>query len=620
MAGSNLFTVLRACALSMASLYVGFYLGYKEGVAVTSRMLSDGGVICSKSQSVNQEDHLQAPLTASANGGDSASTSCPPCPETSASQTTTTSTPSDPLFPPGTGSYVAGMSLVDRDEFSTQFDEIGVPLSTSGTNNNQVLILHGKKSMPNDSTDRSPNRHLNTQQATENCNYMSLVLTEPNRFDQCIAIMGQYNSYHIFKHMRTQPAVLPAVLKKELPLKLVKRGMDVRPFHTKTPNLSTTKTYWSTTLQPYLANYQTYLERLKPIARQAASTIYKDTIIVMVSNHGQSEMLVNFVCNAQARDLSLASVLVFATDPETEQLSKGLGLHTFYDQELFAQIPKQHAARFGDQTYKLAIFSKLYCVHLVGLLGYDYLFQDIDMIWYRHPLEYFHNSNNNKQQPLKFDMYMQTDGNMAQFYAPYSGNTGFYYVRNSQITQYFMNHFLVSGDLILSTSTHQAPFLTVLSEHASLHGLKVKILLADEFPGGAHYNRDYKYMKYLMNVTQPPPGVTIDPWIFHMSWTESKANKILFYQQMGEWYVQDHCVGSTVTDILGQEGAASTVPTETIELPASPFRGGATPLTKKCCTAKPNIKCHFRDTPSIIPCHDSPAMNKGRESFHPIKK
>ena len=46
---------------------------------------------------------------------------------------------------------------------------------------------------------------------------------------------------------------------------------------------------------------------------------------------GQSELLMNFVCSATARNLDLSAVLVFATDEETKELAEGLGLTAFFD-------------------------------------------------------------------------------------------------------------------------------------------------------------------------------------------------------------------------------------------------------------------------------------------------
>ena len=59
-----------------------------------------------------------------------------------------------------------------------------------------------------------------------------------------------------------------------------------------------------------------------------------DEIIVMTCNMGQSELLMNFVCNAKAKGLDVSNVLVFPTDQETKDLAEGLGLATFYDEKV----------------------------------------------------------------------------------------------------------------------------------------------------------------------------------------------------------------------------------------------------------------------------------------------
>ena len=88
-------------------------------------------------------------------------------------------------------------------------------------------------------------------------------------------------------------------------------------------------------------------------------------------------------------------------------------------------------------------------------------------------------------------------------------------------------------------------------------------------------------------------------YIFHMSWTENKSNKILFLRQLGEWYVHDKCVETSVTDILEKEGKQ--------------FASGV--LEGACCSAEPIISCHYRDKPSKIPCNESPPIDMNGASF-----
>lgn len=227
------------------------------------------------------------------------------------------------------------------------------------------------------------------------------------------------------------------------------------------------------------------------------------------------------------------------------------------------------------------MLAKVMCVQLVSMLGYDFLFQDVDIIWYRNPLSYF------KSTKDSFDVYFQDDGAHSIRYAPYSANSGFYFVRHNERTFHFLAALLQSGDLIIKTDSHQQALVATMNEHVSLFGLKVKVLSRDmeEFPGGYQWNqKSGKYMKSLF-------ANEIHPYIFHMSWTKNKDNKLLYFRQFGEWYVQDKCIQKKVGEV----------------------EGGAT--FDNCCSVEPLVSCHYRDKPSVIPCKDSPPIDAGKPSF-----
>ncbi len=257
-------------------------------------------------------------------------------------------------------------------------------------------------------------------------------------------------------------------------------------------------------------------------------------------------------------------------------------------------MPEEEAQHYGDKTFIAMMFAKVVCVQLINHLGYDLLFQDVDIVWYKNPLDYFHDSNNPHHG---FDMYFQDDGAHSSRYAPYSANSGFYYVRNNQRTKYLFAALLYSGDMIIQSHSHQQALVQLMAEHSSLFGLRVKVLSRDteEFPGGWHYHRHNK--DFMKKIVQEE----ITPFIFHMSWTNNKDNKIKFFQQMGQWYIQDVCIAQTKSTILEKVQKAES--------------GKVDELLEPCCLAEPHVVCHYRDKPSKIPCTDSPPIDKGKPSF-----
>jgi hypothetical protein len=89
-------------------------------------------------------------------------------------------------------------------------------------------------------------------------------------------------------------------------------------------------------------------------------------------------------------------------------------------------------------------------------------------------------------------------------------------------------------------------------------------------------------------------------------WTENKDNKKKFFQQMGNWYLQEKCIATTVEKILRKD--------KSINKPAGNASKGHL-IIEPCCSAEPLISCFYRDKPSIIPCKDSPNLDDGRRSF-----
>jgi hypothetical protein len=208
------------------------------------------------------------------------------------------------------------------------------------------------------------------------------------------------------KTLRKKQAQQIPHFQKDYPLRLVSR-LDTLSGKSK-PRIPLE--YQSTKYWPMLLNYlmklNSTLERLKPFAAKAVTSSNNyhrsKTIVVMVCNFGQSELFVNFVCSARARNIDLSNILLFATDPDMYQLAHSLHITTFDVQDAFGDLPTGAANKYGDRVFQGMMFSKVYCVHLISVLGYDVLFQDVDVVWYRNPIEYFQS-----EQSGNFDMYFQ---------------------------------------------------------------------------------------------------------------------------------------------------------------------------------------------------------------------
>jgi len=328
-------------------------------------------------------------------------------------------------------------------------------------------------------------------------------------------------------------------LDDEAPLRYVSRGHNSKGLFTGMPQPYQQDEMFQT-LTEYLTKLKDTRTRLEPVLEKAVagdSQKNRKVVVVLTCNFGQSELLVNFCCNSRAKGLDISKVVVFATDKHTVELATELGLNVFDVQDAFGPIPEQAANHYGDRIFGGMMMAKAYCVHLVNSLGYDLLFQDVDVVWNKNPLDYFYDPA--LAGSTEFDIYFQDDGAHSPRYAPYSPNTGFYFVRANPRTQFLFSVLVRMGDIIKKTGSHQSSLTALMAEHASWHGLRVKTFGRDAddghlFPGGFHYHLRKDFIREMIAGTKTP-------YIFHMSWTQNHKNKKKFFQQMGEWFVEEKC-------------------------------------------------------------------------------
>ena len=181
-----------------------------------------------------------------------------------------------------------------------------------------ILLYNNKDALPDDEriADQITNSGrdglplLSAEHATEKCDYMT-VATVPfpnvNHIGQCLAIVNNYDNWHTQKWLRV-PEGNGTPIDRSIPLRSVARGRNEKGMNAfKVPREHHIEQHWDM-LKRYFTNVDNVLRELKPIAESVA---VNNTIIVMTCNHGQSELLINFVCNARAKGFSIDNILLF---------------------------------------------------------------------------------------------------------------------------------------------------------------------------------------------------------------------------------------------------------------------------------------------------------------------
>jgi hypothetical protein len=256
---------------------------------------------------------------------------------------------------------------------------------------------------------------------------------------------------------------------------------------------------------------------LKKIHRQ-------NDIIVMSVNEGHLDLLINFVLSARKRKIDISNLFVFGTLDAVTAL-KNLNINAFYHPGL-GKFPKGAAGTYGDSTFRKMMWLKVAPIYLVQRLGYNVLFQDADLVWFKDPFPFL--------RTQKSDSLWMDDGARSERYSPLYGNSGFYYLKNNPRTVIFMQNMLVSFNIIWNTGSHQEVLTQILNDHISRHAHTVQLLSLEDFPSGVVYHHRKAYFQEMLYGSAKP-------YVFHMCWTKNKDDKIKYLKESKLWFLPDEC-------------------------------------------------------------------------------
>ena len=286
-------------------------------------------------------------------------------------------------------------------------------------------------------------------------------------------------------------------------------------------------------------------------------------IVVMTVNDGEMDLLSNFVCSCAKQSISTNNILVFSSSPRILSSLQQMGLMSIY-QKQFMKVSEHASGQYLDKIFVDMMWYKTFSVYLLLRLGFNVLFQDVDLVWFKDPLQYLKDSSQayqwkrriktsltfgiNNEVTLdkteiisnEINAYFSDDGQRGLRYAPLYANSGFYYLISNHATEYFGYSMLTAFDMIHLGGSHQNVFTYRLLETMDLGNNKEnsclvpKLLDIDLFPTGVKYHRDHPYMLGIKE------GYN-QPYNFHMCWTANKKNKIDYFKNVDMWYVSEQC-------------------------------------------------------------------------------
>lgn len=173
----------------------------------------------------------------------------------------------------------------------------------------------------------------------------------------------------------------------------------------------------------------------------------------------------------------------------------------------YASVSKRASVEYLDRVFVDMMWFKAFSVFLVVRNGYNVLFQDVDLVWFREPMEYFHNYT--KYTDPNTVAFFSDDGQRSRRYTPVFANSGFYYLLSNSRSIYFTWSIMIAMDAIQVLGSHQNVFTTRLLEGLAINFGLIKLLSLEEFPTGIMYHHNRDYMKKIRNNQ-------VHPYHFHM--------------------------------------------------------------------------------------------------------
>lgn len=237
-------------------------------------------------------------------------------------------------FGQATAHFALGAARVDKIDFEETF-ESGVPPDQGNPDSSAsevLLFYNGPKALPNLRREETVSSNgippkLTAVDATTNCQTLHVVSTK-SALHQCVALIPRYESFHVDRWMRLGSG---GKLNEKYPLVPVSRGQNSNGAQQfKTPSKRAAQLNQKR-LQTYLEYSPSTLDKLQPLLNQVA---VDNTVVVMVCNRGQADLLVNFACSNRVRGLPLEGILVFCTDPKTFDIATELGMTAYYDNQV----------------------------------------------------------------------------------------------------------------------------------------------------------------------------------------------------------------------------------------------------------------------------------------------
>ena len=289
-------------------------------------------------------------------------------------------------------------------------------------------------------------------------------------------------------------------------------------------------------LGQFLSNFESIELNVKNVLMNRGFTL-GENIVVMVVNEGEIDLFYNYACSMQTHNMTLEKVLVFAASGSIVPVIEATGATAVYD-ENFAPVAKDASIGYLDRVFVDMMWYKAFSVYMILRAGFNVLFQDVDLVWFKDPFPYFERY---LEESVQFSAtgertngFFSDDGQRGLRYSPFFANSGFFYLLTSQKSINLAWSILTAFDTLVTSGSHQNVLTMRLQEGLWLTNFRSKLLPLQKFPTGIQFHHNPAYM------TDMKRGIE-QPYNFHMCWTQTKDDKLENFKSVNMWYLKPQC-------------------------------------------------------------------------------
>ena len=254
--------------------------------------------------------------------------------------------------------------------------------------------------------------------------------------------------------------------------------------------------------------------------RKTCDKLGGSTFVVSAFNAGFIPLLRNWAasCDDHRIDVRTRTIL-FPTDEAANDAGRNLGFATCFDPLSYSEQPREAVPAYGGTGFANCVFLKLAMAQDMLELGYEFLLQDMDLVWFADPIP----DLQSRAVAENLDFQFMRDLNPR--FQPLYYNSGFLYARNNPFTRHTWQTIFDSYPAVVFYRSDQ----TVLNHVVSCfkeRGLRTA-RLPDRYVDG----------QILAQADRGKRSLPPDRVVAHVNWTTNLAHKIERLKNLDLWYL-----------------------------------------------------------------------------------